>query len=182
MKRWVRHILWEGKEKLLNNNCQKNQKPRTSVSFQWTIFSPSKFISSSFFFNPKKGRGGQPLHPWSLSQFLKIQLTCLQRTAHLQPSLLRAVCLYHIRWFQSEGAACWGFACFCSAQESVKSLAIHASLLPQFHPKGTGEAFAFCLGCFYTQKLSESFAHQNLRSMLFSEFPSEGHCQVTQIC
>lgn len=78
------------------------------------------------------------MHIWSLSQFLKIQLPCSQQNAYLQPSPLRAVCLYQIGSFWSKGAACSGFACFGGTLESVKSLVIRASLLPQFYPKGAG--------------------------------------------
>lgn len=90
--------------------------------------------------------------------------------------------LYQISKFWSEGAICSGFLYFCSALESVKKPCSLAPPLPHLHPKGTEEASAFWLGCICTQKTSESFAHQDLKFSLLSEFPSQGRCQVTQIC
>lgn len=103
------------------------------------------FFFFSFFCQKKTREASQwpsghcYVHAWSISQFLKIQLTCLQQTAYLQPCPLRAVCLYHTRPFLSKGADCRGFACFCSAQESVKCLVIHTSLLPQFTQRVLGK-------------------------------------------
>lgn len=79
----------------------------------------------------------------------------------------------------AKGPLCSGFPCFCSARVSKRPRHLCFSASPA-SPKRDWESLP-SLQAASLQKTSESPAHQELKSRLLSEFPSQGPCQVTQI-
>ena len=117
---------------------------------------------------------------WSLGQFLKTQLTSFQQATSLPSPFPSGLCASTgLGNATAEGPLCSGFPCFCSTRVSKRPCNRCFSASPA-SPKWDWESLP-SLQAASLQKTSESPVHQELKSRLLGEFPSQGPCQVTQI-